>query len=464
MLLSYIIAAVLASVDPVYEGIEREIVQSDVAITARQKQLKDRVSVDAYRALVKTGPEGEIWTAALQKALDEHEIVTIPAREEKYFIDATVFLPGNRRIEAAGATMRLTTEAKCVMLATKSAADGTWQPIDKATRSSNIAIGGGRWEDSVLKRAGYGSSGRLGRRAMGDFYGVSTLFYLGNANSVTVKDATFHHCGGFSIQIGDASEGHLEHIRFDHCFADGIHMNGNLERVHIKDVRGEVGDDLVALNAYDWLNSSVNFGPQRCVIAEDLELTGGYPATRILPAKYRYKDGSIVDCSISQIILRRVKGIDHFKMYLQPPRWKIGGGHEWGETGSGGDIFFEDLEIRMGAPIENNPRDPKRGHYAPFMVAADMSRLSFKNLTLKIGKGFDPEFGHLIAIGPLSWVVEGKDGAKCETFAPWVSNTVKKLEIEGVRIEGGNIPELLHLTAFDNINGDGDSSGCGRLE
>ena len=87
-------------------------------------------------------------------------------------------------------------------------------------------------------------------------------------------------------------------------------------------------DDLVALNAYDWLNSSVNFGPQRYILCEDLELVrlpgvSAYPAIRIQPAKYRYADGSIVDCAISDVIFRRVKGITTYKMYLQTPRYTI---------------------------------------------------------------------------------------------------------------------------------------------
>lgn len=74
------------------------------------QRLNDRISLEAFRALVRKDGEKEIWTDALQAAVNAHEIVIIPARTEPYYIDSTVVLPSDRRIEAAGATVRLTKE------------------------------------------------------------------------------------------------------------------------------------------------------------------------------------------------------------------------------------------------------------------------------------------------------------------------------------------------------------------
>ena len=100
---------------------------------------------------------------------------------------------------------------------------------------------------------------------------------------------------------------------------------GNVRNVLARNLRGDVGDDLVALNFYDWQNSSVNFGPGDTVLCENLRLRSGYPAVRLQPAVYRYADGSKVDCALRNILIRNVRGINCFKMYLQTAPYTIGG-------------------------------------------------------------------------------------------------------------------------------------------
>ena len=68
--------------------------------------LKDRVSVAEYEALTREGAQGRIWTDALQRALDEHEIVVIPPSAEVYRLDRTGSIPSDRRIEAVGEVIR----------------------------------------------------------------------------------------------------------------------------------------------------------------------------------------------------------------------------------------------------------------------------------------------------------------------------------------------------------------------
>ena len=45
--------------------------------------LTDRVSVLKYESLAEEKNGVKIWTKAFQKAIDEHEIVCIPKRDEK---------------------------------------------------------------------------------------------------------------------------------------------------------------------------------------------------------------------------------------------------------------------------------------------------------------------------------------------------------------------------------------------
>ncbi len=454
-----------------YAVIQSSVSESDATIEAAQAKLKDACSLADYARLVKVVNGTNVWTAALQAAVREHEIVRIPAAAKPYYIDATVLLPSNRRIEAKGATVTLLPGTCVLMLRNENAPDGTLAPIPEGKRDRNIAIEGGRWEDWTRKRRGYGGTGRfdLGPRKIGAHYGVSTLFYFGNCDEVSVRNVTFAHTSGFSVQAGDGARHRYEHIRFEMCYADGLHLNGNLSEVHVRDVRGCVGDDLVALNAYDWLNSSINFGPQKNILCEDLELIGGgYPAIRIQPAKYKYADGSIVDCAISDVIFRRVKGIMTFKMYLQTPRYKIGTKPEWSAVGSGGNLFFEDIEIDLQRPIDcmgqYKDSEPLRGHFGAFEFGADLSSVHFKNIDITFHLDKYP-LSHLAVVGPKSCFFPGTDGQPgLEIFDPYVSCKVGRVTVEGLKVQGTAPRELVRATVFKDINHDGNSSGRGIIE
>lgn len=460
--------------DAAYRAIESAVAVSDADLARRQAALTDVCSLDAYRAAVKNVNGTNVWTAALQAALRDHAVVRIPASDETYWIDATVVIPSNRRIEASGARISLLPGTCVLMLRNEHAPDGTLAPIRGVARDVNIAVVGGRWEDWMRRRQGYGHTGRydLGPRQIGRHFGVSTLFYFGNCDAVTIRDATFAHTSGFAVQTGDGRGRLFENIRFEGCYADGLHLNGNLVDVHVKNVRGKVGDDLVALNAYDWLNSSVNFGPQKNVLCEDLELVlengQGYPAIRILPAKYKYADGTIVDCAISDVIFRRVRGIKTFKMYLQTPRYRIGTEPEWGAVGSGGNLFFEDIVIDLSTPIDNmgqyRDSEPVRGHFGAFEFGANLSSVHFKNIDITFHLDAYP-LSHLAVVGPKSCLLPGGAGEPgMEIFDPYVSCRVGTVTVEGLKIRGRAPAELVRATVFDNINRDGRSSGRGVID
>lgn len=457
-----------------YSVIEQAVAQSDAKLAAEQATLTDACSLLDYAGRVKSVNGTNVWTEALQAALREHAIVRIPASANTYWIDATVCIPSHRRIEATGATVSLLPGTTVLMLRNESAPDGTLAPIPAGSRNRNIAIVGGRWEDWTRRRRGYGGTGRfsLEQRKVGSHYGVSTLFYFGNCDAVTVKDVTFAHTSGFSLQSGDGVGHHYANIRFESCYADGLHLNGNLENVHAQNIKGKVGDDLVALNAYDWLNSSINFGPQKNILCEDLELVlengVGYPAIRIQPAKYKYQDGRIVDCSISDVIFRRVKGIMTFKMYLQTPRYRIGTDPEWAEVGSGGNLFFDEIDIDLQHPIDNmgqyRDSEPVRGHFGAFEFGANLSSIHFRNIDVTFHLDKFP-LSHLATVGPKScFFPDPKGGPGMEIFDPYVNCQVGKVTLEGLRVRGRAPAELVKAVTFDDINKDGHSSGKGVIE
>jgi hypothetical protein len=220
-----------------YAKIEAAVAASDRAIADAQAGLKDAASLADYARLAVRANGTNVWTAALQTALREHEIVRIPAAAEPYYIDASVLVPSNRRVEAYGATVALLPGTRTLMLRNEHAPDGTLAPVPADSRDRNIAIVGGRWEDWTRRRLGYGATGcfDLAPRKVGAHYGVSTLFYFGNCDDVLVRDVTFAHTSAFAVQSGDGARHGYERIRFESCYADGLHLNGNLENVHVRD-------------------------------------------------------------------------------------------------------------------------------------------------------------------------------------------------------------------------------------
>ena len=159
---------------------------------AENSVLNDTVFLSAYRPLTRKTEEGTIWTQALQTALNEHERIIIEPSEEIYLLDGTVCIPSNRHIEAEGATIRLSKACRVLMLRNERTQDGTRFPIDSAEKDRNISIHGGRWEESNVRRLGYGISGRYAPVSEDDehreFYGVSTCMLFNNLEGLSLSD------------------------------------------------------------------------------------------------------------------------------------------------------------------------------------------------------------------------------------------------------------------------------------
>lgn len=437
------------------------------------KALNDRVLLTDYRLWTEEKDGHTIWTAALQRALREHSVVVIPPAEAVYWIDDTVVIPSDRHIEATGATIRLTLDCEVLMLRNEHTADGTFAPIEPGTADHNISIHGGRWEESHTKRGGYGRSGRYTHFAEDKpgerrpFYGVSTCMLFNNLTGLTLRDVTFAHTAGFGVQVGNLTNGVFEHITFESCYADGLHINGNSTNLYVYNIRGEVGDDLVALNMYDWQNSSVTFGPTHNVLCEELHLAQSslYKALRIEPGIYTYADGSTADCGLSNAIISHVTGIMTFKMYFQTPAYRIGTEPERGGVGSSDNLFFEHITVDLAGPIDRFASylnsDPIRGHFAAFELGSHIGYVSFTDIDLTLHRDIYP-LSYLVMVGPKS--IRNGD---TEVFDPYLTSHVGTIELQNIRVNGEVVQQddsLVCVTKFADVNEDGHSTGCGTVQ
>ena len=446
------------------EKIKREIEELLLKVR-RENETRGAVFSDKCSLLDYT-PDGEIWTRALQAAINEHEVVYIPKKDTPYYIDASITVPSNRRIVAdAEAVIRLSEGTDVLAVRNTMTKDGTHEKIT-GERNENITIEGGVWEDWCPHRMGYGKTGKYD--TCRTFFGVSTFMLFNNIDRLTLKNMTFKSCGGFAVQLGDISNVIIENIEFISCFADGIHVNGNTKNIHIRNVCGEVGDDLVALNMYDWQNSSVNFGPCENVICENLYLapSSHYKAMRIEPGIYTYKNGETVDCALYNAIIRRVENVKTFKLYCQTPPYTMPNLPERAEVGSGDNIFFEDIKIDLDAPID--PLDEYltshkiKGTFAAFELGLNAKSIYLKNIDITLHREKYP-LSYLACIGPKS--VRFEDGT--EVFDPYFSSTVDTLHLESITVNGvrpEDISPYIKEIVFDKLYDDIESSGKGIIK
>ena len=449
------------------DEIFKKLISMRQCVYSNSKKEVEGVSVTMYSSFVRTDNEGiRIWSDAFQAAINENECIVIPASDEPYYIDKTITVPSNRCIEALdGAVIRLKKGTKTLLLRNENNEDGTHIRETFQTPDTNICIIGGRWEEEFDVRAGYGQSGMYD--AERSYYGVSTCMFFNNAKNLILKNLVFSCTGGFAIQMGNAKNIVIEDIKFEKCFADGLHINGNTENVFIKNVRGQVGDDLVALNMYDWQNSSVNFGPIKTVWCEALELDAEskYKALRIEPGTYYYDDGSAVNCSLNDAVFRDVKGINTFKLYFQTPRYNVDEEREPGDTGTGDNIFFENITINLNEPIDKLKdyveSNPITGSIACFEVGANIGNLFFENINVTLHRDKYP-MSFFLCVGPKSI----RDG-KMEIFDPEINSTVENVYLKNISVNLGNTEnakEYIHQIRFDDIYGDGTSTGRGIIK
>lgn len=430
------------------------------------KTVSKSVELDAFSEYVRfselDGVKYEIWTDAFNKALEEGGEVVVSEREEPYYIDGSIIMNSNSSIKAYGATIRQIPGVKVLMLRNADPIDETKYPA-KGEKNSNISVFGGTWEEMRSERAGYGSSGMFdNERSM---YGVSTAFLFSNVFGLTVSDATFIHTGGFAVQTGNAENVVFENIRFIECFADGLHINGNTKNVFIKNVKGNVGDDIVALNMYDWYNSSINFGPGKNIFCEDVELdeNGQYKAIRLDMGEYTFADGTKADCGIENLVMKKVRGIKTFKLYLQTEPYHVDSPILIG-TGSANNLYFEDIDIDLDAPIDeldNYMRsDRLTGSIAGFEIGANIGSISFENIRFKHYRDKFP-MSYLICVGPKSTRV-----GDMEVFDPYVTGIVEKMTCSDISVNGEkmtDISDYVHCVVFDRIYDSDYASGYGKI-
>ena len=277
---------------------------------------------------------GQVWTSAIQTALDEHLAVHIPYRAEPYYIDAPLVLrSGQRLLVDPRAELRLVPGTNTCILRNQNPFSGQDGPVPAQTRpDTDIFISGGIW--STLATSRQESNGNVrGRVDQADSCpGAHGTILLHNVERVVVRGVTIRQCRPFGFQMGNCSDFLLEDIHFEDQRRDGVHLEGPARYGLIRRLSGVTGDDMVALNAWDWRQYSVTFGAISHVLVEGLQgsayrapaetanpyVPDGSAEVRLLAGTKRFPSGQVVNCDIHDCVFRDLGNVRTFKIYDQP--------------------------------------------------------------------------------------------------------------------------------------------------
>jgi hypothetical protein len=389
---------------------------------------------------------GSIWSDAIERCLKENGSAFIPRTAAPIYIDRPIVLQSGNRLVVHPATeilLKIGVAGTC-MVRNANVVFAQARPVEMcAGADEDILIEGGIWSDQLNE--GHGRGGAYDQE--GSMPGSCGAFLLHNVSRIVVRNVRFRDCSAFAIQLGNASDFVIENITFDET-ADGIHIEGPSVRGIIRHIAGKTNDDAVALNAWDWDDSSLAFGPITDVLVEDVEIQPGYTWSelRLLPGTKVFPNGETVACDIRRCMFRNVRGVHTFKMYDQPNVSKPE--QDFADPiGKMSDLFFADIVVDGISKSDYYDKSSD----GVFDICADIDGISISNVRFNYTPGEADMARYLVSVGPkaLTWA-RGKtpeDGWK-EVFNPNANPVVRALTVKGVYLPDPDRPGA-HVSCAD---------------
>lgn len=386
--------------------------------------------------------EGKICSEAFEKAIAEYSKIYVPAG--KYYIDRSLVIGSDTMITAhENAEIILVKGCKTLLLRNASVIDGSERKIGSdASCDRDITIKGGVWGEENTERLGYGASGCYDEND--GMHGVSTCFLFSGVKNLTIENVVFRSTAGFACQIGRINDFSIKNVKFEGCFADGLHVNGGVKNGVVSDLSGHTEDDLIALNAYDWDNSSINFGAIENLVVDGVRSGGGaniHKSFRIQAGVYPYPSGGKEDCYIKNLTVRNVSGVTTFKMYLQTPAYTDLPEKEVG-VGRIENAVFENITADTTSPVDRQPNylggNTVAGNFATFEVGSNVRGLTFRSVRVMLDKKKYPN-SYYMTVGPKSQYIPEK---RLELFDPYVTCEVTGVTYDDIYINGDRVDDL----------------------
>ena len=356
----------------------------------------------------------KVWNAAIAACLDQHGSVYLPAADAPYYLDGPIVLKSGQRLSADRlAEIRLKPNTNTCMVRNEHVISGRQQalPADRQL-DTDIAIEGGIWTTLATSRTqNNGNTRAWSDRGHNNVPGSYGLFLLENVARVRVRNLVIREGKVFGMHLSGISNFLVENIRFEEHGRDGVHINGPASYGLVRNIHGVTRDDLVALNAWDWLDSTPSFGPISHVFVAGVTGApagaGAADAIRLLPGVKHFPSGATLDCPISDCLLHDLTDIREFKLYDQP-NLELGRDKDFSDpVGTLRNIYLQHLVFTRPGRIN---------------VAATTENLRVADVELRFDLDAPAHAAYrLVEIGPMSmtWKSRPDDASTwVEVFSP----------------------------------------------
>lgn len=404
------------------------------------------VNVTEYEQLV----HDNVWTLAIQTALDEKRNVYIPDMGHEILLDGTVFMDSNSNLRVApNQVIRLKEHTEVCMLRNRNMLPGGHAYIEQNDPDEYICVEGGIWAAP--------NNGRLAMDNLKTIVGGFAQLAFSNVRHINIKNMTFSQGGSYAVMISNCTDFFVDGIKFDRYYKDGIHIDGPAKFGIISNLDGVgLGDDMVALLAWDWYSSCITNGDIEDIYVSNI--AGDNNEIRLLTGRKVYRNGKKKDCDIRRCVFENITGIYTYKMYYQPHYMNVAWGKYFDSAETVGrmdDIYFENITVPKIRDTGFNDIPV----YGVFDIFADCKNLNIKNISVDHSvEELDKMNIKLVNVGPISATFKyTEDKASWgDFFEPDKCCTVDDITITDAVFNGTKItaPEMLVKETHQKINPD----------
>lgn len=370
-----------------------------------------------------------IWNNAIQATLDKYGTVYLPKTAAPYYIDNPIVLKSGQRLCAdPDAEIRLRPGVNTCMVRNENIVSGQSGPPPAAKPDTGIIVEGGIW--TTLATTPSQSNGNTRGRSdqQNSVPGSHGVILMSNVDGLVTRNLTIRQSMAHGIQVSNCNNFLVDGIAFDEQRRDGVHVNGSASYGIIRNISGDTYDDVVALNAWDWLNATPTFGQIDHVVVENIHgdpVGNSSDEIRLLPGNKTFADQSTLNSSIKDCVLRDLYDIRTVKMYDQP-NLELGRNVDFSDPiGTIKNVYFDNL-------VYNRP--------GRFQVAANVEGVSVNNVQLNYDVNAPANSNaKLVEVGPMSMTFKfnGDPSSWVEVFSPDRDITVSDFHLTNVTTQVG---------------------------